>query len=134
MNTQPHLLEINDLSVIHKSGNRQFQALKGVRLAIAPGETVGLVGESGSGKTTIGKAVLGQTPAAGGHILFDGEDITTPPVNAARNSAASSRLSSRTPSSLNPASTIGDTLAEPLLRDKPGKRRIRAKIADILNG
>jgi peptide/nickel transport system ATP-binding protein len=134
MNTQPHLLKINDLSVVYKSGKRQFQALKGISLAIAPGETVGLVGESGSGKTTIGKAVLGQIPVTSGQILFDGEDITTASRKRRQELGRDLQVVFQDPySSLNPARTIGQTLAEPLLRDKSlGKDDIRLKIAHIL--
>ncbi|MEK6345674.1 MAG: ATP-binding cassette domain-containing protein, partial [Curtobacterium sp.] len=38
-------------------GSHAFKAVKGVDLAIRPGEVLGLVGESGSGKTTIGRAI-----------------------------------------------------------------------------
>jgi peptide/nickel transport system ATP-binding protein len=36
---------------------------------------IGLVGEGGSGKTTIGRAILRLVPAAGGEIVFDGQDV-----------------------------------------------------------
>src|SRR5262249_49836400 len=40
-------------------GGRPIQALKGVAIEVAPGESVGLVGESGSGKTTLGRCLVG---------------------------------------------------------------------------
>jgi ABC-type oligopeptide transport system ATPase subunit len=52
------------------------RAVDGVNFTIEKGETFGLVGESGSGKTTIGKLILKIIEPTGGHIYFDGEDIT----------------------------------------------------------
>jgi ABC-type oligopeptide transport system ATPase subunit len=75
--TQAPLLDVEDLSVDYWRNHprRPFRAVDHVSLSIAPGETVGLVGESGSGKSTIGRAVLGLTPAAEGTIRLDGRDI-----------------------------------------------------------
>ncbi len=135
MNQPAPLLEVKDLHVIYKQSLRsQFHALKGVSLSISPGETVGLVGESGSGKTTIGKAVLGQTPVTSGKIMFDGEDITAASRSRRQSLGRELQVVFQDPySSLNPARTIGQTLSEPLLRDKALSRDdIRGKIADIL--
>ncbi len=54
-----------------------FTALKGVSLAVAPGELVALLGPSGSGKTTLLRLIAGLDEADGGHILFDGVDMRT---------------------------------------------------------
>lgn len=49
-----------------------FEALKGVSMAIAAGERVGLVGESGSGKSTLGRVMLGLEPADAGEVRWKG--------------------------------------------------------------
>ena len=53
--------------------------LRGVSLALQPGEVRGLVGESGAGKSMLGRAVLGLLPAnatiISGHIAFEGRDL-----------------------------------------------------------
>jgi ABC-type oligopeptide transport system ATPase subunit len=129
------LLELRDLHVVYKQANgRDAHVLKGVNLAIARGETLGLVGESGSGKTTIGKAILGQTSATRGQILFDGEDITHASRSRRRALGRDIQVVFQDPyGSLNPARTIGQTLAEPLL-NAPGlsHRDIEGKIREIL--
>ena len=54
----------------------EHQALDGIDLEIAPGETVALVGASGSGKTTlVGLLPLFHRPTEG-QVLLDGEPIT----------------------------------------------------------
>ena len=135
MSPSPALLEVKDLHVTYRqSRRREFQALKGVSLAISPGETLGLVGESGSGKTTIGRAVLGQTPVSGGSIAFDGEDITHAPRRRRKELGRELQVVFQDPySSLNPARTIGQTLAEPLSTDPSLSRdAIRGRMAEIL--
>jgi ATP-binding cassette subfamily B multidrug efflux pump len=49
--------------------------LKGIDLAIAPGERVGLVGPSGAGKSTLVNLLLRFYDLEGGRILIDGQDI-----------------------------------------------------------
>jgi oligopeptide/dipeptide ABC transporter ATP-binding protein len=112
------LLEVEDLSVVFKQGRGQppLRASDHVGLTVGHGETVGLVGESGSGKSTIGRAVLGLAPVASGRIRFGGQDITHAGFKERRALSARLQVVFQDPySSLNPARTIGQTLAEPLL-------------------
>ena len=135
MGADSPLLSVDNLRVDFPQGRgKVFQALKGVSLHINPGETVGLVGESGSGKTTIGKVILGQTPATAGKVCFDGEDITHAPRSRRRALGRDIQVVFQDPyGSLNPARTIGDTLAEPLLAaGSRDKAEIQARVADIL--
>lgn len=110
------LLEVTDLIVDYGRGRNAFRALHGVTLDIAPGECLGLVGESGSGKSTLGKAILGLAPATSGSIRFDGREIAGLGRRARRALADDVQVVFQDPyGSLNPAMTVGDILAEPLL-------------------
>ena len=134
MNATP-LLQVKDLRVDFAQGKgKVFQALKGVSLNIHHGETVGLVGESGSGKTTVGRVILGLTEAISGQVIFDGEDITHASRARRRALGCDIQVVFQDPyGSLNPARTVGDTLAEPLLSDKGLSRTdIQQRIAEVL--
>ncbi len=134
MNAPAALLDVENLHVVYRSHGRDAHVLNGVSLSIAPGETLGLVGESGSGKTTIGKTILGQVVATSGRIVFDGEDITHASRSRRRELGRDIQVVFQDPyGSLNPARTIGQTLAEPLLNDRSLTRaQIRERIRDIL--
>ncbi|MEZ5864897.1 MAG: ATP-binding cassette domain-containing protein, partial [Geminicoccaceae bacterium] len=60
-------------------GGEPARVLKGIDLALAPGEVVGVVGESGSGKTMLARAIMRLVPRPGrieaGRISFDGRDM-----------------------------------------------------------
>jgi peptide/nickel transport system ATP-binding protein len=78
------LLEVKDVKVYFPVKKGLFQrtvgyvkAVDGVTLSIPKGKTLALVGESGSGKSTLGEAILSLVPLSGGHIYFEGIDLST---------------------------------------------------------
>ncbi len=109
------LLEIRGLSVSFRRGQAVTPAVREVSFDVAAGETVGLVGESGSGKSTIARAVVGLAPIESGSVRFRGEDVGRLDFAGRRRLYRHVQLVFQDPySSLNPARTIGRTLAEPL--------------------
>ena len=52
-----------------------IRAVKGVDLVVEPGELVCLIGANGAGKTTTLRAITGLVHAAGGRIIYEGNDI-----------------------------------------------------------
>ena len=93
-------------------------AVDGVNMIIEEGKTYGLVGESGSGKTTIGKGIIGLEEVTGGHVYYEGQNVT----NKARNRAKEYREYNKdvqmifqdSTSALNPKKRILDIIAEPM--------------------
>ncbi len=59
------LLEVRGLEVAFAAARGRLEAIRGVDLAVRPGETLGLVGESGCGKSVTMLAVMGLLPPAG---------------------------------------------------------------------
>jgi oligopeptide transport system ATP-binding protein len=92
------------------------KAVDGVDLMIGTGETLGLVGESGCGKSTLANAIVGLVPPTRGSIRVRGQEI----VGASRKTLQAVRrhvqMVFQDPAlSLNPRSTIGAAIAEPLI-------------------
>jgi branched-chain amino acid transport system ATP-binding protein len=71
------LLEVGDLHVAYG----QVEAVRGVSLALAPGEIVSVIGPNGAGKTTLLAAVMGLLPSQG-TLRFDGVDLAALDVEA----------------------------------------------------
>ncbi|MGO1848411.1 ATP-binding cassette domain-containing protein [Microbacterium sp.] len=128
------ILEVDGL-VVEFPGRRRserFRALKGVSIDIAPGETVGLVGESGSGKTTLGRAILGLAPVAEGSIEFEGRSLIGLTRKQRRDIDVQAVFQDPY-TSLNPAMTIGDILAEPLTVRGTSDREARVQVHELLD-
>ncbi|HEX4764424.1 MAG TPA: ABC transporter ATP-binding protein [Usitatibacter sp.] len=66
------LLRLEQLQVSYGG----IRAVKGIDLEVKQGELVCLIGANGAGKTTTLRAVTGLVRAAGGRVLYDGQDIT----------------------------------------------------------
>ena len=54
----------------------RIPALQGIDLHLERGELVALVGANGAGKTTLLRTLSGVHPAAGGRVVFEGEELT----------------------------------------------------------
>jgi branched-chain amino acid transport system ATP-binding protein len=71
----PALLEVESLT--KRFGG--FMALHEVTIHVKAGERFGLIGPNGSGKTTLINCVSGSLPIDGGHIRFEGREISALP-------------------------------------------------------
>jgi oligopeptide/dipeptide ABC transporter ATP-binding protein len=110
------LLSLRDVHVRFNTAAGVVRAVSGVSLELAVGETLGLVGESGCGKSTLGKAILKLVPVAAGEIVVDGVDIA--PIAGERLAEMRRKVQMifQDPyGSLNPRSTVGRSVAQPLV-------------------
>jgi peptide/nickel transport system ATP-binding protein len=100
-------------SVFKEKKQTILPAVDGVSFYLKENETLGLVGESGCGKTTIGRTILGLTPATSGKILFDGQDIMAmPPEELRKLRGQMQMIFQDLDAALNPKMRIGDILKE----------------------
>ncbi|MET9677212.1 ABC transporter ATP-binding protein [Streptomyces sp. NPDC006482] len=67
-------IEFDDVS-FHYAGGRERDVLHGVRLRVAPGETVALVGTTGAGKSTVVKLLARFYDPVAGTVRVDGHDL-----------------------------------------------------------
>lgn len=128
------VVSLRDLAVEYRSGppwrRGRVQAVEGVDLDIAAGETVGLVGESGSGKTTLGRVMLGLVRPSRGHVTFDGA-----PLDASMRRRGALGVVFQHPEwALNPRLRCATSIIEPLQIQGLGDRAERQRRLHALLG
>jgi len=110
-----------------------LSAVRGVSLAIARGETLGLVGESGCGKSTLGRLLLRLLDSDSGIVRFDGRDITGLSRREMAPLRSRMQVVFQNPyATLNPRFSVRSTLTEVLaVRGTPRAER-QERIAEVL--
>ncbi|MES2992398.1 MAG: ABC transporter ATP-binding protein [Pseudomonadota bacterium] len=132
------LLEVTNLRVGLDTARGPADALRGIDLQLAHGETLGLIGESGCGKSMTAMAIMGLLPAGarvGGSIRLNGQELVGA-SDAALCRLRGNRIGmvfQEPMTALNPLHTIGDQIAEPLrLHDGLGRTAARAEALRLL--
>jgi peptide/nickel transport system permease protein len=136
------LLEVQDLSVHYiTEGKAPACAVEKVGFKLREGELMGLVGESGCGKTTLMLALLRLLPAAGqivgGRVIFNGRDLTA----LSETEIADVRwkdisiIFQGAMNALNPVRTVGDQIAEAIIKHNPSypHERLNARVTELLD-
>ncbi|MBZ9596980.1 MULTISPECIES: ABC transporter ATP-binding protein [Streptomyces] len=123
--TRQPVLQLERLVRTHGSGATEVHALRGIDLAVHPGELVAVMGPSGSGKSTLLTLAGGLDTPSSGRVLVEGTDITT----ASRKQLASLRRRSIgyvfQDYNLIPALTAAENVALPLELDGTSARKAR---------
>ena len=123
------LLEIKDLTVRFPSANGLLTVVDRVSFDVGRNEVVCVVGESGSGKSVTMQAAVGLVQAKGGRVtggsvMFDGRELVgmgNRQLNRIRGDEIGF-IFQEPMSSLNPAYTVGEQIAEVVRRHRGASR------------
>jgi oligopeptide/dipeptide ABC transporter ATP-binding protein len=133
------LLEVRDLKVSFRTEDGTVQAVDGVSLTVAEGETLGVVGESGSGKSVTMMSVMRliSDPNARfeGQVLYRGRDLMTLSQDQIRGirGAGIAMIFQDPMTSLNPVYRVGWQIAEQIrAHEKISRQAAHSRAVDLL--
>jgi peptide/nickel transport system ATP-binding protein len=123
------LVEVKDLAVKFVSREATVQAVNGVSFEMMPGEVLCIIGESGSGKSVTMRALMRLLPkrraVLSGHMRVGDHDIralSARQMSEVRGSTIS-MIFQEPMTALDPVYTIGDMIAETVMRHEGGSRQ-----------
>jgi len=91
-----------------------IHAVDDVTITIDPGEILSLVGESGSGKSTLARTIVKLNEPTSGQIFYHGQDVFKQTRKETKQLRRRVQMIFQDPyESLNPRSTVFDTIVEP---------------------
>ncbi len=136
--TDAPLVSIRDLHVTFTGGKKPVQAVNGVDLTVARGDTVALIGESGSGKSVTLRSMLRLHPerrtTMRGTIDVGGQDVLALNARALADyrGKVASMIFQEPLLALDPVYTVGQQIVESIRRHEPVSRaEARARALDL---
>ncbi|HEX8009819.1 MAG TPA: ABC transporter ATP-binding protein [Casimicrobiaceae bacterium] len=136
---QHALLDVRDLRTSFAVEGGELAAVDGLSFALEPGRTLAIVGESGCGKSVTALSIMGLIAAppgrVRGEILFEGVDLTrlSPAEMRELRGNRLSMIFQEPMTSLNPAFSVGEQIAEVLLRHRRVSRdEARTRTIELL--
>jgi peptide/nickel transport system ATP-binding protein len=113
------------------------QAVRGVTLDVAEGETLAVVGESGSGKSTLARMLVGLEKPTSGRLSIGGRNAAELAAEGAKGFGRMIQYVFQDPvASLNPRKTIGQILDVPLRQlrglDRPARQARMRELLDAV--
>lgn len=109
------LLEIKNLKKYFSVPAGVNHAVDDITMNIKKGKTMGVVGESGCGKSTLGRTIIRIMEPTGGHIFFNGREITDVKGKELRRIREKMQIIFQDPySSLNPRMSMEEIIRDPI--------------------
>jgi oligopeptide transport system ATP-binding protein len=134
------ILDVKDLEVEFATYGGTVKAVRGVSLEVRAGEVLAIVGESGSGKSVLVQSLMGLTPCPPGKVtsgtaMMEGKDL----LHLSRSEMESMRgfalsMIFQDPlTSLNPTMTVGQQIAEVIIRHrKISQSEANKEVVDLM--
>ncbi|MEP7253656.1 MAG: ABC transporter ATP-binding protein [Ginsengibacter sp.] len=125
------ILNVQEVTKIYKSGNKQLTVLDNVSFAIERGSTISIVGPSGSGKTTLLGLCAGLDRASSGSVALQNtklENLNEDQLAAVRNKYVGFIFQNF---QLMPTLTAVENVMVPL--ELRGEKKVRARSMDLLD-
>lgn len=137
------LLDVRDLSVRYdlpqpvgdwlRGRRRHIDAVIDANFTLEPGRTLAVVGESGSGKSSLGRALIGLEPIAGGEVRFRGDNpFAANPRGGPEFHARVAMMFQDPISSLSPRRNVFQLVSEPFRIHGVKGRDLRAEVEHLL--
>jgi peptide/nickel transport system ATP-binding protein len=133
------ILALRDLEVQYYSNRKTIRAVNGLSLDMHKGKVLGLVGETGAGKTTLALSILNMIRApqgkiTAGNIRFAGNDVLTMNKHELRNMRGKdvAMIFQDPMTALNPVLTVGEQIAETVLRHEGVSKEAAWKTAETM--
>lgn len=134
------VLDVSDLAIRFAAHPPGIHVADGVSLSVGPGKTLCVVGESGCGKSIVSLAVMGLLPkpaatVTAGAVRFEGRDLLALSEHALADLRGDrmAMIFQEPMTALNPAFTIGDQIAESVVRHRDcSQAQGRARARDML--
>jgi oligopeptide/dipeptide ABC transporter ATP-binding protein len=129
------LLDVTELQVGFRTDDGVVQAVRGVDLAVEPGQVLAVVGESGSGKSVTAMSILGLLPPSAqvtGDVRWQGEDLlAASPSRLRQVRGGEIAMIFQDPlTALNPVYRVGSQIVE-MLRSHTDLSRRDAKVKAV---
>ena len=116
------VLAVNNLSISFRHGDSWQKVVRNISFSLYPGKTLAIVGESGSGKSVTAMAIMrllfARHSRTEGQVLLGGQSLLELPEEEMRRvrGAEVAMIFQEPMTSLNPAFTIGNQIAEVFIR------------------
>jgi putative ABC transport system ATP-binding protein len=133
ISTATSIIQAHKVRKIYRNGHLRVEALKGIDLAVAPGEVVAIMGPSGCGKTTLLNCLSGLDTIDEGDVFIRGDNLRDLSDNERTSYRARHMGFIFQDFNLLPVLTAVENVELPMLVSKVPSRKARKRALEVLD-